>query len=102
MRFRVLALTSVALTTATVLISGCGSTPTEDLKGWYTSGGSDLIMTLNKDAKKINDLSMTTSDVLAPACQTLLTHVAAAEKHDSIPDKHTQGYWSKALASFKR
>ncbi|MGW1895082.1 hypothetical protein ACWCP6_33305 [Streptomyces sp. NPDC002004] len=102
MRFRALALTSVAVTTAAVLITGCGSTPAEDLKGWYSSGGSDQIRNLGDDAKKVNDLSMTTSDVLAPACQTLLAHVAAAKKHDPIPDKDTQSYWSKALASFTR
>lgn len=102
MRVRVLALTGVATITAAVLLTGCGSTPAEDLKSWFTSGGDDQIKTLNADASGVNHLSMSSTDVLAPACQRLLTHVTAAEKHDPVPDKSAQGYWSKALASFKR
>ncbi|MEU5537584.1 hypothetical protein [Streptomyces sp. NPDC020362] len=99
MRVRVLALISVAVA---VLLTGCSSTPAEDLKSWYTSGGEDEIKALSDDSSKINDLSMASSSVLAPACRELTTHVAAAEKDDPIPDKGAQSYWSKALASFKR
>ncbi|MEU9993601.1 hypothetical protein AB0E10_44095, partial [Streptomyces sp. NPDC048045] len=84
MRVRVLALTSVA---AAVLLTGCGSGPAEDLKGWYSSGGAAEIKALTDDSSKINHLGMTTSSVLAPACRALLTHVATAEKDDPIPEK---------------
>ena len=99
-RVRVLAITGAAI--ATMLLTGCGSTPADDLEDWYSSGGEARIKDLTDDASSVNGLSMGPSDALAPACQKTLTDVAKAEKYGAIPDEDAQEFWSDTLASFKR
>jgi hypothetical protein len=85
-----------------VLLTACASTPAEELGDWYASGGRAHIRTLGDDAKLVNELSGSPHSRLVPACQELLTHVAAAEAYEPIPHEDAQSFWSAALDSFRR
>jgi hypothetical protein len=97
---RVLAVAGV--TAVALMLGGCGSTPTEDMKDWHSSGGKERIQNLIDDADEVNGLSMSGIASLAPACKKLLTHVVEAEEYDPIPDEDAQEVWEETLASFKR
>ncbi|MFE9633583.1 hypothetical protein [Streptomyces sp. NPDC006463] len=102
MRIRVLLHAGVTVTAViAVLLTGCGSTPAEELEDWYSSGGEAQIRTLADDSARVNQVSMRTIDVQGTACQELLTHVAKAEKLDPVPDEVARSSWKKALAAFR-
>jgi hypothetical protein len=97
---RVLAIT--VLSAGAVLLTGCGSTPEEDLKDWWGSGGETRVQNLLDDVSSVNQARMTPSVVLGDACRKLRTHVTEAEEYDPIPDEDIQKFWGDALTSFKR
>lgn len=99
---RALALTAVTA----VLITACTATPAEELESWWRSGGRTHIRTLGDDADRVHDLATRSrpggvAAAALPACQDLMTHVAAAEAYDPIPDKGAQSFWSSALGTFR-
>lgn len=106
MRVRALALTAVTV----VLLTACTATPAEDLKSWWRSGGGTHIRTVGDDAKRVSDLAkrgrerrdLDLTAAALPACQDLMTHIAAAEAYDPIPDMDAQSFWSSALGSLRK
>ncbi|MCL6731217.1 hypothetical protein [Streptomyces neyagawaensis] len=99
---RVLAITVLSAATAALLLTGCGSTPEEDLADWWSSGGETRVQNLLDDVSSVNQARTTPSAVLGDACRKLRTHVTEADEYDPIPDEDIQEFWADALASFRR
>ncbi|MCX4676425.1 hypothetical protein OG413_14115 [Streptomyces sp. NBC_01433] len=99
MRAAALAITAVA---TVALVTGCSSTPGEDLEDWYTSGGEKQIEQMREDASRVNEVSMGTFNQMGPACEDLLKHLPAAEDLDAIPDEPAQITWKAALKGLRK
>ncbi|MFI6144569.1 hypothetical protein [Streptomyces sp. NPDC051109] len=99
-RVRILTVATTAVAAA-VLLAGCSSTPAEELKDWWSSGGDARIKGLADTSARVNDVSMRPTDTWGPACQELLTEVGKAKKLDALPSKNAQGFWKEALTAFE-
>ncbi|KOU13710.1 hypothetical protein ADK52_37485 [Streptomyces sp. WM6372] len=98
-RVRTRAVATTAVATA-VLLAGCSSTPAEELKDWWSSGGEARVKGLSDTSARVNDVSMRPMDTWGPACQELLTEVAKVKNLDTLPSKNAQGLWKEALTAF--
>ncbi|MFH9467225.1 hypothetical protein ACH4LT_07990 [Streptomyces clavifer] len=84
-----------------VLLVGCGSSPGDDLEGWYSSGGEKSIRALSDTSSRVNEVSVRPMDVWGAACKELLTEVGEAQELDAIPSENAKGFWKEALTAFE-
>ncbi|MEU4732793.1 hypothetical protein [Streptomyces sp. NPDC023588] len=102
MRFGVRLLATATATVATgVLLVGCSSTPAEELKDWWSSGGDDRVKALSDSSSHVNTASMQVMDDKRTACQELLAAVGKAKKFGTPPSKKAKGFWEEALTDFE-
>ncbi|MGW2997278.1 hypothetical protein ACWDA9_38230 [Streptomyces sp. NPDC001193] len=102
MRFGIRMLTVATATVATgVLLVGCSSTPAEELKDWWSSGGDDRVKALSDSSSHVNTASMQVMDDKRTACQELLAAVAKAKKYGTPPSEKAKGFWAEALTDFE-
>ncbi|MFE2523967.1 hypothetical protein ACFXEL_07010 [Streptomyces sp. NPDC059382] len=99
-RVRLLTVATTAVATA-MLLTGCGSTPAEDLEDWWSSGGESRVKALSDTSGQVNAVSMRPMDVWSTTCQELLAEVAKAKKLDTIPSENARGFWTEALTTFE-
>ncbi|WP_406365090.1 hypothetical protein [Streptomyces sp. NBC_01546] len=102
MRSRVRLLTLATTAVATGLqLTGCSSTPAEELEDWWSSGGEGRIKALSDTSGRVNEVSMRPMDIWDTACQELLAEVAKAKKSDTLPSENARGFWTEALTAFE-
>ncbi|MFI8504133.1 hypothetical protein ACIGFK_37345 [Streptomyces sp. NPDC085524] len=102
MRVRARLLTAVTTAAVTgALLTGCGSTPAEELEDWWSGGGESRIKALTDTAGRVNEVSMRPMDTWGTACQELLAEVAKAKKLDTLPSDNARGFWKEALTAFE-
>ncbi|MFJ8014908.1 hypothetical protein [Streptomyces sp. NPDC096339] len=102
MRLRTGLLTAATITVATgVLLTGCGAGSSEDLEGWWSSGGEGRVKALADTSGRVNEVSMRPMDTWGAACQELLAEVAKAKKQGTPPSGNAEGFWTEALTSFE-
>ncbi|MFJ9078285.1 hypothetical protein ACIRO3_24075 [Streptomyces sp. NPDC102278] len=103
MRIRVRLLTGATATAVVtaLLLTGCSSTPAEELEDWWSSGGDSSVKALSDTSGRVNEVSMRPMDDWTPACQELLSQVAKAKKLDTIPSENARGFWTESLTLFE-
>ncbi|MEU9415766.1 hypothetical protein [Streptomyces sp. NPDC048272] len=105
MRIRVRLLTTATATVVAVavavLLTGCSSTPAEELEDWWSSGGDSSVKSLSDTSGRVNEVSTRPMDDWTPACQELLSQVAKAKKLDTIPSENARGFWTESLTLFE-
>ncbi|MFG2752062.1 hypothetical protein [Streptomyces xanthophaeus] len=92
---------AVIAAVVTVLLTGCSSSPAEELEDWYSDGGEKQIKQMAEDAGEVAKASGHKLDVVGEACQKLAKNLPAAEKLDPIPDKVAQIRWERALTELR-
>ncbi|MFD7561391.1 MULTISPECIES: hypothetical protein [unclassified Streptomyces] len=98
---RLLTAVTVATIATGALLTGCGSSPSEDLKDWWSSGGEGGIKALADTSGRVNDVSVRPTDTWGPACQELLAAVAKAKKQGAPPSDNARGFWTEAMTAFE-
>ncbi|MFD7078885.1 hypothetical protein ACFWAK_02000 [Streptomyces sp. NPDC059918] len=83
------------------LLAGCASTPAEELKDWWDSGGDRSTKALSQTSGRVNEVSVRPMDVWGAACQELLAEVTKAKKLGTIPSDDARGFWNDALGAFE-
>ncbi|WP_437081086.1 hypothetical protein [Streptomyces sp. enrichment culture] len=85
-----------------VLLTGCSSSPAEELEDWWSSGGESRMTGLRDTSQRVNEVSVRPMDIWGPACQDLLTEVAKAKKHGTPPSENAREFWAETLTAFER
>jgi hypothetical protein len=101
MSFRVRSFTVATTVTIAVLLTGCSSTPADELEDWWSSGGESQLRALGDTSSRVNDVSMRPMDIWGTACQELLTEVAKAKELGTPPSEDAQEFFTEALTAFE-
>ncbi|MER6778018.1 MULTISPECIES: hypothetical protein [unclassified Streptomyces] len=80
-----------------VLLAGCASTPAEELKDWWGSGGDRSMKALSQTSGRVNEVSARPMDIWGEACQESLAEVTRAKKLGTIPSDDARSFWNDAL-----